>query len=93
MSRLKVDNIETRSGNNVAMDDSLQLKSYDTTARDALTSVAGDMIYNSDDNKPQFYDGTSWNNFSAAPSLLPKHKVLSIFITFEESTAGSVICT
>lgn len=30
MSRLKVDNIEARSGNNISMDDPLALKSYDT---------------------------------------------------------------
>ena len=36
MSRLKVDNIETRSGNNVAMDNSLQIKGYTTAERDAL---------------------------------------------------------
>ena len=46
MSRLKVDNIEARSGNNISMDDPLALKSYSTTDRNALTSVAGDMIYN-----------------------------------------------
>ena len=43
MSRLKVDNIETRSGNNVSIDDSLNLKTYTTTQRDALSSpAAGD---------------------------------------------------
>ena len=52
MSRLKVDNIETRSGNNVAMDNALQIKGYSTTERDALSSPqAGDVIYNEDDNK------------------------------------------
>ena len=62
MSRLKVDNIETRSGNNVAMDDPLKLKTYTTTQRDALTSVAGDTIYNTTDSKVQFYNGSSWND-------------------------------
>ena len=38
MSRLKVDNIEARSGNNISMDDPLALKSYDTAGRDALSS-------------------------------------------------------
>tara|TARA_B100001113_G_scaffold293266_1_gene250068 strand:- start:1116 stop:2234 length:1119 start_codon:yes stop_codon:yes gene_type:complete len=66
MSRLKVDNIETRSGNNVAMDDALKLKSYSTTDRNALTSVAGDMIYNSDDNKVQVYNGSSWDDLGGA---------------------------
>jgi len=40
----------------------LNLKSYDTTARDALTSSAGDVIYNTTDSKVQFYNGTSWND-------------------------------
>ena len=46
MSRLKVDNIEARSGNNISMDDSLQIKGYTVAERDALTSSAGDVIYN-----------------------------------------------
>ena len=66
MSRLKVDNIETRSGNNVAMDDPLQLKSYTTAQRDALTGmVAGDVIYNEDEGTIDFYNGSSWNATSA----------------------------
>ena len=66
MSRLKVDNIETRSGNNVAMDNALQLKSYTTAERDALSSPqAGDAIYNSDEGTIDFYNGSSWNATSA----------------------------
>ena len=45
MSELKTNKISTNDGNNVAIDNALGLKSYDTTARNALTSVAGDMIY------------------------------------------------
>ena len=41
MSELKTNKISTNDGNNVAIDNSLNLKSYDTTARNALTSVAG----------------------------------------------------
>ena len=67
MSRLKVDNIETRSGNNVAMDNALQLKSYTTAQRDALSSPqAGDTIYNSDEGTIDFYNGTSWNATSSS---------------------------
>ena len=62
MATLKVNTISKSSGNNVAMQDSLNLKSYTTTERNALTSVAGDMIYNETDNKVQFYNGTSWND-------------------------------
>jgi len=40
----------------------LNLKSYNTTERNALTSSAGDVIYNTTDSKVQFYDGTSWND-------------------------------
>jgi len=59
---LKVNTISTSSGNNIAMQVPLNLKSYDTTSRDALTSSAGDVIYNTTDSKVQFYNGTSWND-------------------------------
>ena len=59
MSILKSNQIATNDTNNVAMDNSLNLKSYTTTQRDALTSAAGDMIYNSTENKPQFFNGSS----------------------------------
>ena len=62
MANVKVNTISKVSGNNVAMQISLNLKSYTTTQRDALTSAAGDMIFNSTDSKAQFYNGTSWNN-------------------------------
>ena len=54
MSELKTSKISTNDQNNVAIDNALGLKSYSTSARNALTSVAGDIIYNSDDNKIQF---------------------------------------
>ena len=62
MATLKVNTIATSTGNNVAMQCSLNLKSYTTTERNALTSAAGDIIYNDTDNKVQFYNGTSWND-------------------------------
>ena len=62
MATLKVNTISKSSGNNVAMQDSLNLKSYTTTQRDSLTSAAGDMIYNSTTSKVQFYNGSSWND-------------------------------
>ena len=64
MSELKTNQIATNDGNNVAKDNSLNLKSYTTTQRDALTSAAGDIIYNSTDSKPQFFNGSSWENFA-----------------------------
>ena len=62
MANVKVNTISTSSGNNIAMQVPLNLKSYTTTERNALTSSAGDVIYNTTDSKVQFYDGTSWND-------------------------------
>ena len=62
MANVKVNTISKVSGNNVAMQVPLNLKSYTTTQRDALTSVAGDTIYNTTDNKVQFYNGSSWGD-------------------------------
>ena len=62
MANVKVNTISKVSGNNVAMDCSLNLKSYTTTQRDALTSAAGDIIYNTTDSKVQFYNGSSWSD-------------------------------
>ena len=62
MANVKVNTISKVSGNNVAMSNSLNLKSYTTTQRNALTSAAGDVIYNSTDSKAQFYNGSSWSN-------------------------------
>ena len=65
MSELKTNKISTNDTNNVAIDNALGLKSYTTAGRNALTSVAGDMIYNSDDSKVQVYDGSSWVDLGA----------------------------
>ena len=62
MSTLETNAIGKYSGNNVSVDDALNLKSYDTTARDALTSVAGDIIYNTTTSKVEHYNGTSWQS-------------------------------
>ena len=60
MSELKTNQISTNDGNNVAIDNSLNLKSYTTTQRDALTSAAGDMIYNTTTSKVEYYTGSEW---------------------------------
>ena len=60
MSTLETNSIAKYSGNNVSIDDSLNLKSYTTTQRDALTSVAGDTIYNTTTSKIEFYTGSAW---------------------------------
>ena len=65
MSELKTNTIATNDGNNVAIDNALRLKNYTTTQRDALTSAAGDIIYNSTDSEVQAYDGSSWVSLGA----------------------------
>ena len=60
MSQLEVNSIDKYSGNNLSVGSQLNLKSYTTTQRDALTSVAGDMIYNTTETQPQVYNGSAW---------------------------------
>ena len=62
MTILKVNTLSKSTGNNISMNDPLNLKSYTTTQRNALTSVAGDVIFNSTVGKIQFYNGSSWTN-------------------------------
>ena len=62
MTEVKVNTIVLASGNNISIDVPLNLKSYTTTARNSLTSAAGDIIYNTTDSKCQFYNGSSWTN-------------------------------
>ena len=69
MGTLETNNISKYNGNNIALGDQLNLKSYSTSARNGLTSVAGDMIYNSDDNKVQVYTGSAWNDLGG-PSVV-----------------------
>ena len=66
MSELKTNKISTNDQNNVAIDNALGLKSYTTTARNALTSVAGDMIYNTSDSKVQVHNGSAWEDVGGA---------------------------
>ena len=60
MATLRVNTLSKSSGNNIAMNNALNVKSYTTTERNALTSAAGDIIYNSTDSKVQFYNGSAW---------------------------------
>ena len=62
MTEVKVNTIVLSSGNNISIDVPLNLKSYTTTARNSLTSAAGDIIYNTADSKAQFYNGSSWSD-------------------------------
>jgi hypothetical protein len=60
MSELKTNKISTNDGDNVAIDVPLQLKSYTTTERNALTATAGDMIFNTTETYAEVYNGQSW---------------------------------
>ena len=60
MSTLETNSIGKYSGNNVSVDDALNLKSYTTTQRNALASVAGDSIYNTTTGKVEYYNGSAW---------------------------------
>ena len=77
MSELKTNQIATNDGNNVAIDNSLNLKSYTTTARDALTSAAGDMIYNSTTNKVQVYTGSAWEDLGGIDALQIEYLIIA----------------
>ena len=63
MSTLETNSIGKYSGNNVSIDDALNLKSYTTAQRDALTASAGDIIYNSQTGTIDYYNGSSWSDF------------------------------
>ena len=61
MSTLETNAIGKYSTNNVSFDDALNLKSYTTAQRDALSSPqAGDTIYNSETGTIDFYNGSAW---------------------------------
>ena len=77
MSELKTNKISTNDQNNVAIDNALGLKSYDTTAMNALTSVAGDMIYNTTENKVFFYNGSAWGQTGTALPLIVAYLVIA----------------
>ena len=77
MSRVKVNKIEARSGNNIAFEDPMQLKSYTTTQRDALTSVAGDTIYNTTTSKVEFYDGSAWQEAGGVDAFSIEYLVIA----------------
>ena len=87
MSQVKTNLISTNNTNNVAVDNSLKLKNYTTTQRDALTSVAGDCIYNSTEAKMQYYTGTEWVNTGTA-DLVGDLEFIGVQ-DYSSSTAGS----
>ena len=77
MSTLETNAIGKYSTNNVSFDDALNLKSYTTTQRNALTSVAGDMIYNTTDSKVQVYNGSSWDDLGGVDAFNIEYVVIA----------------
>ena len=77
MSILKTNTISTNDANNVALSNQLNLKSYTTTARDALTSVAGDTIYNTTTSKVQVYNGSSWDDLGGIDGFLAAYLIIA----------------
>ena len=60
MSTLETNSIGKYNGNNVSVDDALRLKNYTTSQRNALTSAAGDIVYNTTTSKAEYYTGSAW---------------------------------
>ena len=56
-------NLNLDAGNAVVISNSvLRLKSYTTAQRNALTAQAGDVIYNTDNTRVEFYENGAWSN-------------------------------
>jgi hypothetical protein len=62
-TQILVNTISKNTGTAILCLDPIGLASYTTSERDLLTSVAGDIIFNSTTGTSQFYDGTAWRNF------------------------------
>ena len=77
MSELKSNKIATNDANNVSMDNALKLKSYTTTEMNALTSVAGDTIYNTTKSAPYYYNGSSWKVMKDLPTLTIDYLIIA----------------
>ena len=61
MANVKVNTISKVSGNNVAMDCALNLKSLSSDPADGV-SAAGDMYYNTTSNKVRFRSNSAWGD-------------------------------
>ena len=70
MGTIKVNAIEKHDNNQIALNSVLQLKSYTTPQRDALSSPqAGWTIYNSTTNKLNQYNGSAWTEVGGGASI------------------------
>ena len=59
------------------MDNALQFKSYTTTQRDALTSVAGDTIYNTTTSKVEYYNGSTWQEAGGVQAIQIEYAIIA----------------
>ena len=89
MSTLETNSIGKYSGNNVSIDDALNLKSYTTTQMNALTASAGDMIYNSTTGSPHFFNGSTWEEAWNKFTLVVDYLVLQVVQV--QQVTGSLI--
>ena len=77
MSTLETNSIGKYNGNNVSVDDALRFKNYTTTQRDALTSVAGDTIYNTTTSKVEYYDGSAWQEAGGVDAFSIEYLIIA----------------
>ena len=77
MSELRTNKIQTSDTNNVSIDNALGLKSYDTSGRDALTSVAGDTIFNTSTAKVEYYDGSAWQEAGGVSAIQIEYAIIA----------------
>jgi len=77
MSTLETNSIGKYNGNNVSIDDALRFKNYTTTQRDALTSVAGDTIFNTTTSKVEYYDGSAWQETGGVDAFSIEYLIIA----------------
>ena len=69
MSEIQANSIGKYSGNNISLSDPLKFKSYTTTQRDALSSVAGDVIFNTTTNKLELFSDGAWSQMGGVDAF------------------------
>tara|TARA_R100000773_G_scaffold17641_1_gene15986 strand:- start:754 stop:1914 length:1161 start_codon:yes stop_codon:yes gene_type:complete len=69
MSEIQANSIGKYSGNNISLSDPLKFKSYTTTQRDALSSVAGDVIFNTTTNKLELFSNGAWGEMGGVDAF------------------------
>lgn len=86
--------IELDASDRVAVNSSIQLKSFTTTERSGLTPLTGDTIFNSTTGVMNIYNGTLWNNSSTGELLITNTTISASAdtdIIFSTQGTGSVV--